>query len=168
MMRSPYKPKLQTVPPEDVNIAQQYTFSLSLDNDTLCDKHKPKSFPQQYEIYISKLTALIQKNIVIVCYPEISKVGRLHVHGNITFQTPLAIAEFYLQLLNYPFALEIDTMEDKDIWQQYISKSSHILRPLCQKYKLPYEIQIARQKPKNIIVDSFNKPLKITPPVTVE
>lgn len=143
------------LPPEDIAVNRLYTFNLSLDDTCLMDKHGPKSFSQQYEVYMLKLASLRHSDIIITCVPEISKAGRLHVHGVIKFNTNVSIAEFYLQLLGYPYAIEIDSIEDIDIWYTYAYKSSHIIKPLCQKYNKPYEIEISI-KTTNTIIDSFN------------
>lgn len=136
--------------PETIKLNTTYGFNLNIDEKLLYRK----SFPQQYEIYLLKLQELQHSQVKIVCYPEISKKGKLHLHGYIVFYTNLSISEFYLQLLNYPHHLYIHEINDYDAREIYILKSEFIMRPLCEKYNKPYKIKI---HPKTIapILKSF-------------
>lgn len=154
-MRKAYTTKMNLLSPEVIVTNRLYTFNLSLDDIALCDKHGPKPFSQQYDTYMLKLDKLKHTDIVINCVPEISKAGRLHLHGVIKFYTNVSIAEFYMLLLGYPYAVEIDSIEDSELWETYRYKSQHIMKPLCQKYNKQYEIEIS-VKLTNTIVNSFN------------
>jgi len=69
---------------------------------------------------------------------ELSKSGRLHVHGTIRFSD---ICEYYMhlfQVLKDVCNIDIDTIDDLKIWKSYCRKDQKTIEPMFQKYKLPY------------------------------
>lgn len=156
-MRNTHQYKINLPTPEEILLNKTYSFTLSLDDTCLMHKHAPKSFPEQYKIYQQKLNLIRHSKIEIITYPEISRNGRLHLHGTIKFLTYLSISEFYLQFLNYPYSIEIDSIDDNKIWDEYILKSKHIMKPLCDKYYLDYRIQTKPILIQNTILESLNE-----------
>ncbi len=56
-------------------------------------------------------------------YPELSCVGKLHFHGTVSFKSYEDIFKFYLSIQNMTAAcMEIDSINDIDIWKQYYKK----------------------------------------------
>lgn len=122
--------------PEELELDIAYGFNLNIDPTCL----KKLSFPQQYEFYVSQLEKLRHSDIELVTYPELSHKGKLHLHGYIKFKSYLAIAEFYFQLCFFPHHIYIHTIEDYDKREIYMTKSQHIMKPLCDKYQKAYKI----------------------------
>lgn len=138
--------------PQDIKLGEPYGFNLNIDPKLLYKK----SFPEQYQFYVKKLQELQHTQVKIGVYPEISSKGKLHLHGYIWFYSNLAIAEFYFNLLLYPYNLYIHEISEYESRYKYCLKSQHIMQPLCEKYNLPYQIKIHPKPPTPPIITSFN------------
>ena len=75
-------------------------------------------------------------------YPELSKNGRLHVHGFIMVHNILQFYYHDLHLLNQ-YVYEIDTIneETKDTYDKYVFKQKSIWLPFCEKHGYSYKIE---------------------------
>lgn len=66
---------------------------------------------------------------------EISKKGRIHMHGTVTIKDYERYYLIYARKIDkceYINA-EIDTIDDLTVWQAYCSKDSLLMIPLCKK-----------------------------------
>lgn len=72
--------------------------------------------------YQKIIARYIQNYASFILLPELSKVGKLHYHGMISFESYENIFFFYQNSLNMGCAIEIDTIKDMDIWYTYITK----------------------------------------------
>lgn len=87
-------------------------------------------------------------------YPEISKVGRLHYHGYIWFNSYEEIFQFNLNTMavithDKSCDIEIDTInyEFGDVyWYCYVRKMKHLLKPYFGKNKIKYRIDTYIEK----------------------
>ncbi len=53
---------------------------------------------------------------------ELSKTGRLHAHGTITFLNKLSIIRFFRFIRSQTYNIEMDTINDIQKWMAYIHK----------------------------------------------
>jgi len=75
------------------------------------------------------LTDFFPKSIEFDLYGDVSRTGRIHYHGKIRFKTIDAIKKFYLKYiykLSDKFQIEMDTIDDEEVWDEYCTKSHHI------------------------------------------
>lgn len=112
--------------------------------------------------------------IHIWCRPEVSRSGRLHLHGTIEFTDKDCIKRFYINiihdLLEYA-KVEIDTIGDMKDWHNYLNKQIdyfdwHIDNVIIIRDRKAMEV-ITRQKkeaPKRHIDDYFDEVIKKTKP----
>lgn len=75
-------------------------------------------------------------------YPELSRVGKVHWHGEISFKNYTQIGLFYAiqlpQLLKIA-QVEIDTIADPEKWATYQLKGQAYMKKLCAKVRVDYE-----------------------------
>ena len=101
--------KLINVPaPEDIQLDTWYTCTINL-ADTYDD------IDQTIQAYRYFLYKYIKPSVWFKFNPELSKVGRFHLHGRILFVEKIDIITFYLKLkyIAKEAALEIDTIKDE-------------------------------------------------------
>lgn len=110
-------------------------------------------------------------------YPEITQPsifqdeysGRVHFHGYIKLSDQQK-AMFYLnhsKPLSKDNRIEIDSIEDIDKWNKYVTKQRDTMYPICDQYHTPYVInndlpyikEITQIKPniKNVINNQHNR-----------
>lgn len=73
----------------------------------------------------------------IEVYPEVSPVGRLHVHGVVAIEDKY---RYLFQMYDVPALvryghIEIDTIGDWDVWKTYFKKQVKYLKPLTETNK---------------------------------
>jgi len=118
------KPTTSTsiVSPEAIVPKKKYTYTLSPDDDHQYWKCTDRIDKLQ-EFML--LEILRYPNVDIVAKMEVSRTGRLHYHGTISFLDKEAIKHFFViaihDILKFS-QLEIDTIADEDKWNQYIAK----------------------------------------------
>lgn len=134
-----FKSKYVSLNIEDIVEHTRYAFSYNPQQqfedqvDRFCHFYK----------YIEELFYSLKSTCNITLYPEISKLGRLHVHGTIKILKPL---EFYLHTIKTLMkhgTFEIDIINDDAKWQEYCTKQKTYLEAECKDYKLPYPITSA-------------------------
>lgn len=141
MIRKNHKYKHNIIEPEKVNPDELLSFSFNPEEQPLFEK-----------FYCMRLNNLAdwsrrQKDILstlryakVSCVLEISRKGRMHMHGFIKIHK---IAEFYLmdlkKLMHYG-TLEIDSITNVEKWYDYIYKCSKFMRPYCERNDMVYEI----------------------------
>ncbi len=106
------------------------------------------SLKKRYKQYMR----LIRKHILPYLseahiYPELSKVGRLHLHGTIRFLSDDTIFDFYDNIYTQFFSdhIEIDTISDPDKWCTYITKQSRFKECYSQRL-IPYRLKYERKE----------------------
>ena len=102
-----------------------YTLTLSI-NHRICPNLK-----LLVNRYRRRLIKTFHPYCTYEVFPELSTIGRLHYHGVIKFDSISSIFMFYRNIYTIKdIHIEIDTIEDKDIWMKYVHKQS--------KYKSQY------------------------------
>lgn len=130
------KPKHSLISPEDLETVGWYTFTINPE----------KQF--QYEIPSKRWNNCFQEIQAIISifiaeaeiegFLELSKLGRIHMHGYIRFKK---IADFYLKLPQIldRVTIEIDYITDIETWQKYITKGKDL-------FKSQYQTEIKQDK----------------------
>lgn len=122
--------KKPIVSPEEININRLYTFNY---NPREQRSHYKNPKVRWYKMYNEIQTAINTKFAEIFGELEISRTGRIHMHGYIKFKD---IAGFYLrdvpQMLQGA-EIEIDTIEDHCVWEKYVMKSNVMLSGYATK-----------------------------------
>lgn len=70
--------------------------------------------------------------------PELSQGSRWHYHGQITIKDIMKFFIYDLPVLRANGAYEIDIINDKDKWKQYISKQEYLMKPITKEHLIPY------------------------------
>lgn len=125
--------KAPILSPEEVNCDGWYTFNLNPEKQFELEATPVARWNKTYQ-EIQSLISIFMPYAEIEGNLEISRKGRIHMHGYIMFKD---IAGFYLTLpkiLKKCF-IEIDTIADMDYWQQYVTKSAKVLRKYQVKIK---------------------------------
>lgn len=140
MIRKQQKFKHNIISPEDVVPNKLLTFSFNPEEQPLFQKfytmklNNLKDWSQQINNIISSM-----KYCKITAYLEISRKSRLHLHGfiNITH-----IIKFYLcdlkKLMHYG-TLEIDIINDNEIWTKYVLKQEKMMQSFAKNNDMYYE-----------------------------
>jgi len=132
----PLNPKLINVlVPEKVLLDTWYTCTINL-ADTYDDINQTI---QAYRYFLYKY---IKPYVWFKFNPEISKLGRFHLHGRIMFNEQIDIVLFYMNLkyISKEAAMEIDEIKDEKIWEDYCIKQKHIMGPYMLSIKKDYEL----------------------------
>lgn len=80
------------------------------------------------------------------------KKNRVHFHGTIIFKTIKDIKMWYYYIYNVltkNFSVEVDTIENKDTWFNYMYKNKDTMQMFCQIDKIPYKITETTSKLDN-------------------
>ncbi len=121
----------QLLPPEKVYPMKMYTLSINT------KELRNHTFNHDYRQYIGILQKYIEPFVhQFVQQFEISKTGKLHTHGTITFNTDQNIFLFYRNIREADIAIEIDTIDDVDKWMCYCLKSGKFHKVIEDLYKL--------------------------------
>lgn len=117
--------------PEDAEENIDYSFTLNIDPDLI---RKYNNLTNQYYQYLNKLKHLKYCNYDVTF--EISKLGKLHLHGKIKINN---IQKFYfydVKKLMESFSFEIDTIDNVEKWDEYINKNYSSIKELFKEYNL--------------------------------
>lgn len=71
-------------------------------------------------------------------FPEISKDGRIHVHGYITFFDTFEYHVHLAHILNDVCNIKIKDIDDEERWAEYIKKDQGIVEQCLKVRNLPY------------------------------
>lgn len=129
--------KHNIIAPETVELNELYTFHINIK-----EYSKKYSFMYVYDMYIELLSNMLEKGIEVTLYPELSRIGKFHLHGVIKFTNYMVVYEFYSNLYKVRdlATFEIDTISDMDVFSTYIKKGSKYMEPYCDKYNRNYPI----------------------------
>lgn len=128
--------KTPIIEPEKIKLNTEYTFTISPD-DSMQYWQEPNTLQRESKFYEQWTTFLFKHVMPYAEYKlnvEISRSGRLHMHGVIKF---LSIKDFFLysiyKLMNRA-QIEIDTIEDMETWTIYMHKQNQMF-PKKIEYK---------------------------------
>lgn len=139
--------KANLLAPEEVETEGWYTFNLNPQEQEIMSDPLAR-WTKMYQ-HIEAIIDIFKNVAVIEGQLEISRNGRIHMHGYIKFKSPI---EFYLLL---PRALtrctiEIDYIEDIEVWKTY-----------CEKQKLPGQFKKSiKQSKEGTVKNQFMKGLR--------
>lgn len=118
--------KVSIKAPEEIKKETPYTLSVNPDDDHQY-WHSDERIKNSVR-WMQQTINLIKAKIIL--HMEISRNGRLHYHGTITFANEKDIQRFYVlslhSLLNKS-TIEIDDISDSSCWDTYCTKSKHII-----------------------------------------
>lgn len=117
--------KAPIISPEEVETDGYYTFNLNPQKQ--CEYDNPIARWNNMYKHIQTLISQFVESAEIEGYLEISRSGRIHMHGWIKFTN---VANFYLELPKVlkQCTIEIDTITDPETWYEYCTKSNKTLR----------------------------------------
>lgn len=126
--------------------------------------YNPSFTPMEGEIidmptYVNELTEVFRKlkYCKIHLAHEISSTGKFHLHGYIKIQNPIKFTLFDFYHLKQDGVLEIDTINDSDVWHTYVYKQKTIMTEFLKEQKVPYEINTIDSKLYTIKIDPLLK-----------
>lgn len=112
--------------PEQIKIKTKYAITINPSDDYQYwnKEDRVNLFKTYWQNSINKMSAEIHMIL------EISKTGRLHWHGYITFHTKQNILDFYVDymhdLMSRSMVL-IKNIEDEEGWEAYLTKCKHLI-----------------------------------------
>lgn len=118
--------KQQILSPEEVTLGGWYTFNLNPEKQYEFEATPVARWNKTYQDIQATISRFIPF-ATIEGFLEISRTGRIHMHGYIEFKD---IAGFYLMLpaIMKHNHLEIDTITDPEHWYDYCTKSRKLLK----------------------------------------
>lgn len=122
--RNKNAPKNSIISPEEIVLRQQYSFNINPSEQHFNIKSPQLRWAKMFqdiEILINTMFAEIHGNL------EVSRTGRIHMHGYIRF---VSVSNFYIATLPQMLSratLEIDSIKDFDVWDKYVMKSKYVL-----------------------------------------
>jgi hypothetical protein len=126
--------KLQSIKMEDIQLNIPYSLTINASKVS-------GNIKSDHNIYRKIFNECIDlPGIKSELFYEFSPIGRLHVHGNIVFTTPISVGMFYQNLLPLGkiSTFSLDTITDSNIWSTYIVKQKKYMKPYLNSLKLPY------------------------------
>lgn len=148
----------------DYKLGIWYQFSINPDDKYQFWKDTTSRAYKAHSKVLRKIH-LCPKGFSYRLYPEFApKTGRLHYHGYIRIEDIFDFECFGLPYLTDWCHIDIDTIENKDIWDKYISKNKkHMLKgfkALCLPYYVCdlnvskwYEKTITKENKKGNLLD---------------
>lgn len=137
---------VKALAPEEVNTSDRFTFSY---NPSAQPVREGNGRIKRLHIkeFIDSIRELFDrcKNCDIKCVWELSRKGRFHIHGSIKF---INIMEFYvndLQRLIFQGALEIDKINDPEVWEVYIYKQRTLMERYAEDHCFEYQYDSSKK-----------------------
>lgn len=144
---------IKAISPEDLilNVDLAFTFN---PNFTPYDDHilDMKTYNNELVEVFTKL-----KYCKIKLVHEISCMGKFHLHGYIQISDRIRFYTTDLQMLKQHGVFEIDTINDKEIWKQYVYKLSTDMKEFCKTEKVPYMLDTISDKLYQCKIDPLQK-----------
>lgn len=121
--------KQHIVSPETIKLDVYYSITICPDDSRQFWKNEVRDMKVhgEYRNYIFSNYDISEYHVVL--YQELSRTGRIHYHGKIKFLTMNSIHKFYLKqihILQEYNIIEIDTIKDDKVWEEYITKYNHL------------------------------------------
>lgn len=151
MSGKPPKYDMKIIKPECVELNIPYAITVNP-----CDDHQYFKLDTSSRIESCKIFMIhCIDNMAatpIILYPEVSSKGRIHWHGLIKFKTYPDVLKFFIThvpgLLSKA-SIEIDTISDPHVWDEYCTKQKSLFDWSIQNYSLKKNTQ--KLKINNII-----------------
>lgn len=116
-----------TINPEDTRDTEKDTIkdyaNLREHLNEVCDEHKRNIFGRL-------------KFCELEIYPEISPTGRLHHHAILTVIDTVGFLWHDVQVIRENAQCEIDTIKEMQVWLDYCTKQTHIMKPYLREYPI--------------------------------
>lgn len=114
--------------PDKVELNIKYTFTVNPNDDFQYwgDQDRIKKATKHMQFICNRYI-----NYDIELYMDISRTGRLHWHGTISFKTNTQILDFYVEIIHELLTkhqIDMDTIKDPLIWTTYCLKMFNLLR----------------------------------------
>lgn len=138
--QSDTRKSIDLVPPEKLELNTYYTLNINPYETLYSQSVTLKEKIAMLIKYVQEL--LYYTDVGYQLYPELSKVGKLHVHGLIKFYTPESVMEVYNNIYNTmgKIAIEIDTIDNIETYLTYCKKQSKFMKPYCKSANIKYLI----------------------------
>ncbi len=134
-MTTPYRKRINLPNMESILLGVKHTLTL---NKVTKYSSELKGKINQYLNFIRRY---IHPYMSYKIYPELSSSGQLHYHGTCIFHSLEHIWLFYDNLYGISnISMEIDTIKEKHIWNEYITKQSPF-RFIFKERLLPYTLK---------------------------
>lgn len=123
--------KQNILSPEVIIAKTLYSITLNPSNDRQ-GWNSCKTSKERIEWVSACMQILMAKipNIQLDLYMEVSRTGRLHFHGTISFNSNDEIRLFFVEYIQSWLQLmhiDIDTIEDPEKWYTYCTKCKHLI-----------------------------------------
>lgn len=82
------------------------------------------------------------KSAKLKLYPELSPNGRLHYHGTLRVTDPFKFVFIDCYYFKNLFNLEIDTISDSKVWEEYCTKQKTKMEPIITQMSYNYPLHI--------------------------
>lgn len=150
------KPTVRTLPKSNYEEGIWYTFNLNPNDD---NQHWLSNSIHRDRLCVKSMQHLLQGLDSVAeyyLYPEWSKIGRFHGHGQIKFTDTYTFCMTYVRGLSNKAHLEIDYINDKKDREEYEKKDMNIMKTPFEFKNLPYPIvPVKEPEAKNHIMDAF-------------
>lgn len=151
-------PKVETLPKSNYEEGKWYTFNVNPNDDY---QHWNSNGIHRDRSCVKSMLSLLEglENVATwYLYPEWSKIGRFHGHGQIMFHDVYGYCMTYVRRLNNKTHLNIDVINDPKDRLEYEKKDSAIMKPVFIKKKLPYPLK-PQETPEEVcpILEALNK-----------
>jgi len=124
--------KYNSLSPETVNLADRYSMTINPHN-SLQSFEAPNQL-QRFHAFRYDMIRILRRILDPFCTYrfsiEVSKLGRLHLHGWVQFKDILGFYLMATPSLIDICTFELDLITDFLIWAAYCDKSRHIFEPL--------------------------------------
>lgn len=91
---------------------------------------------------------------------ELGAYGSWHFHGCIMFKDVLKFYVYDLPKLKKHGALEIDTIEDEDKWEEYCDKEQHLIGAFLQELNAVGTIDTSMPNPNKVTIKKGGVPVE--------
>lgn len=140
MNRKPDSRRWKMIKPEDIDKGYTYAFTFNPEIQPEHNGYKEKL--DNFVKFDKSMTTLLgtMRHADVKVYMEISQAGRLHYHGYIMINDIVDFCFYDLDNLKKNGSYEIDFINDKEIWEEYVTKQRDIMEKWCVKKGLTYMI----------------------------
>lgn len=123
------KPRKNTlIKLEDIVYGKGYAFTVNPAEQYFGDTER---FKKVIRLIRSKLSSPAYEYKL---YCELSPSGRIHGHGYIWIYKPLDFVMFDIPYIDRFMNIEIDIINDEEIWEDYIHKQIHITKTIISRF----------------------------------
>lgn len=115
--------RFKCISPEDMQIDGKYTFTINPEQQFTSKNNDMRERVNKFTTYLStNLNRILYKTAIFVVHLEVSKNGRLHVHGMLKVKNILKFFIECIPQLQDIGSYEIDTIKELSIWSMYCVK----------------------------------------------